>query len=140
MAYTGKFNLWWRGINSHPEPKRTEIIENWLKYACKTVAIRCDSDQQRVVYTIANRYRNSTYKRLTRKNARRVFAIINSKQQAHRRQLQEIRDLKARLERYEGKTAYHHNTEKRTTSKRAGEKATIITKKKTRKYISGGSK
>ena len=80
----GKFGRWWKNINRHPAERRQEIISQWLKYACKTVAIRGDQDEQRVVYTITNRYNNSHWPRLSTENARRVFRIVNHKQERYR--------------------------------------------------------
>ena len=84
------FSGWWSGIRKHPAPKQREILEQWLKYACKTVALRGDMEQQAVVYTINKRFKNSQYG-LQRYNAKRVFNIVNAKQNKYK---EEMRNLK----------------------------------------------
>ena len=86
LTETKRFKKWWMGLQRHPAERRQDIIGKWLFYACKTVAIRGNQDQQKVVYTINNRYRNSDYKRMSRADALRVFLIVNQKQEEHRRQ------------------------------------------------------
>jgi hypothetical protein len=131
MAQT--FNRWWRGINIHPTQKRQEILTNWLKYACKTVAIRGDQDQQRVVYTIAKRYNNSTYKQLTRTNALKVYTIVNDKQAAHKKLLKQLKELRAQV----GQV----NMRETKTIEKKPNKATIITKKRRFTHIvTGGNR
>lgn len=93
-----KFNQWWTGIKTHPVERQQEIITQWLKYAEKTVALRGDQDQQRVVYTIRNRWRNSKWPRLTRENARRVYRIVNNKQLEYKRTQKRITELERALE------------------------------------------
>ena len=62
QSTTRKFRRWWRGIKKHPLTKQQEILSNWLKFACKTAAIRCDQNQQKVIYTTYNRYEKSQLK------------------------------------------------------------------------------
>jgi ribosomal protein S8E len=87
---TGKFRQWWAGIRRHPYDRQQEILGQWLKYACKTVAIRGDQDEQRLVYTVSNRFANSQWPRLSTENARKVFKIVNHKQERHRAERQLI--------------------------------------------------
>ena len=83
---TKKFRRWWKGINSHESTKRKEIIRKWLKYACRTVSLRGDQDQQRVVYTTYNRYCQSQYKVLRKWQALTVYRIVNQQQENFRKQ------------------------------------------------------
>lgn len=73
-------------------------IENWLRYACKTMSMRGDQDQQKIVYTITNRYRNSEYKRLSSSNAWKVFKLVNHKQENFKREKARIHRLLNQLE------------------------------------------
>lgn len=86
LTETKRFKKWWKGIQRHDTYRREEIVEKWLFYACKTVAIRGNQDQQQVVYTINNRFRASKYKKLSRINALKVYLIVNQKQENYRRQ------------------------------------------------------
>ena len=81
---TRKFKRWWSGVCSHEPRKRNEIINQWLKYACKTVALRGNIDQQRVVYSINTRWRNSKYKKFRRYQAHTVYRIVNQHQQNYK--------------------------------------------------------
>jgi len=87
------FEDWWRGIRSHPNPRRRELVTNWMKYACKTVATRGDLDQQRVVYTINTRFKNSEYD-MPKYNARRVYNIVTKKQLKYKEEQEHLRRLK----------------------------------------------
>lgn len=91
-----KFKIWWKYMKSRPDSK-TEI-ENWLKYACKTMSMRGDQDQQKIVYTITNRYRKSEYKQLSSANAWKVFKMVNHKQENFRREKEKIHRLLQQLE------------------------------------------
>ena len=84
MRTPGKFQRWWR-VHQRSENLRL-ASDRWLAYACKTVAYRGDHNQQRIVYTIAKRFRKSEWPRLTESNAKKIFQIVNKKQQAHRRE------------------------------------------------------
>ena len=77
------FAAWWDYMRKHPNA--AEQMQQWLYYGRKTVALRGDMHQQRVVYTIYKRFKNSTYKTISRANAKRVFDIVNKKQQEHKR-------------------------------------------------------
>ncbi len=79
------------------ENSKEEIL-NWLKYACKTMSMRGDQDQQKIVYTITNRYRRSEYKKLSSANAWKVFKMVNHKQENFRREKQKIHRLLNQLE------------------------------------------
>jgi hypothetical protein len=94
-VYTKRFNRWWTKVNaSH---KKYDEISNWLMYAKKTVSTRCDQDQQKLVYTISNRFHRSTYKRLTKANAYKIYAIINKKQLAFRQEKARVHEMLDRL-------------------------------------------
>ena len=82
---TKKFRRWWAGINSHESQKRKEILRLWLRYACKTVSIKGDQDQQKIVYTTNNRFLNSKYRTLRKWQALTVWRIVNQHQENHRR-------------------------------------------------------
>ena len=64
-----------------------------MKYACKTVATRGDLDQQRVVYTINTRFKNSEYD-MPKYNARRVYNIVTKKQLKYKEEQEHLRRLK----------------------------------------------
>lgn len=76
---SGKFKQWWQRMNRADRSKRDQNFHRWLSYACRTVALRGDHNQQRVVYTIFKRYHESRYRKISRANAQRVFRIINRK-------------------------------------------------------------
>lgn len=76
---SGKFKTWWNGMNKASGQTKIDNFHKWLSLACRTVALRGDQNQQRVVYTITNRFRNSEYKKLSRENALRVYRIVNTK-------------------------------------------------------------
>ena len=80
----GKFKRWWRYMDSLPREKKIEETEKWLRYSAKTVALRGVYDQQRIVYTIRKRFNASQFKRLSKYNAKKVFNIVNKKQQEYR--------------------------------------------------------
>lgn len=82
---TRKFKKWWTRMLSMESSARSHQLERWLYFAGKTCAFRGDQNQQRVVYTIHNRYKNSRYKRLTKANAWLVWSIVNQKQGVYRR-------------------------------------------------------
>lgn len=86
---TRKFKKWWQRMLALDAERRAHEMERWLYYAGKTAAFRGDQNQQRVIYTIHNRFKNSTYKHLTKANAWRVWAIVNQKQTVYRRVKQE---------------------------------------------------
>lgn len=94
-VYTKRFNRWWTKVNaSH---KTYDEISNWLLYAKKTVSTRCDQDQQKLVYTISNRFHRSTYKRLTKANAWKIYVIVNKKQLAFRAEKARVHEMLDRL-------------------------------------------
>lgn len=121
MAYTKRFNKWWKYSQAHQD--KTKIVDDWLRFASKTVALRGSTDQQRLVYTIHNRFKNSTYKQIAKKQAFKVWMIIHRKQQNFKAERARIRQL---LDYLEGRA--------KTT------KPNIVRKRKrTRKIITGGS-
>ena len=73
------FSRWWASMNKASREKQNINFHKWLKFACITVAHRGNQDQQRVVYTIFNRYDRSEHRRITKRNAQRVYKIINTK-------------------------------------------------------------
>lgn len=81
---TRKFLKWWEHAHSKNNTERQELFERWLRYAAKTVAIRGNQDQQRIVYTIQSRFANSTFRRISRSNAWRIWSIVNQKQAVYR--------------------------------------------------------
>ena len=94
-AMTKKFRDFW--ISLTPETRAVEL-DRFLNYAGKTVAIRGDRDQQKVVYTIRNRFKNSRYKRLAKKDAWRVWSIVYKQQQNFRIEKARINQLLNYLE------------------------------------------
>jgi len=74
-----RFETWWRRMRSAPRDRQNENFHRWLNFACKTVAHRGEQNQQRLVYTVFNRYDRSEYRRLSKRDARRVYMIINNK-------------------------------------------------------------
>ena len=91
------FRNWWRGINRHDTKRKQHILSQWLKYSCKTIALRGDVDQQAVVYTIANRFNNSEYKKISRANAKRVYDICNKKQQKYREEIAQLKRMRENI-------------------------------------------
>ena len=75
----GKFKDWWNKMRKPSAEKQNENFHKWLSFACRTVALRGDMHQQRVVYTIFQRYHKSKYRKLSRANAQKVWKIINQK-------------------------------------------------------------
>ncbi len=114
-----RFKIWWKYMKS--KENSAEEIENWLKFACKTMAMRGDQDQQRVVYTIATRFRRSTYKRLSSTNAWKVYKMVNHKQENFKREKAKIHRLLNQLEH------------------QANKPSTFTQRTKTRKIITGSS-
>lgn len=94
--YTRRFNDWWEKTKQSTDTK-TELY-NFLNYAGKTVAIRGDIDQQKLVYTIRNRFNNSQYKTLSKANAFRVYSIVDQQQQNFRKEKAKIYRLLNQLE------------------------------------------
>lgn len=92
-TYTKAFRIYWDKIKYNPKE-----IYNFLNYAGKTVAIRGDIDQQKLVYTVRNRFNNSKHKKITKTNAWRVYAIVNQQQQNFRKEKAQIHKLLNRLE------------------------------------------
>ena len=92
------FRNWWAGIRSHETVKQREIIRNWLKYARLTVSMRGDNTQQKIVYTIADRHKNSQYG-LARKEYKRVYNIVNKKQINYKEEQRRLIQLKEEIKR-----------------------------------------
>lgn len=82
-----KFMGWWKYMNTGGQDR--EQMLKWLKFACKTAALRGDQNQQRLVYTTTNRFKHSEYP-LKRWQAQRVFSIINKKQDMYKRIRQQL--------------------------------------------------
>jgi hypothetical protein len=98
MAHSDKrFRKWWKYVSTHKQAEKREVILKWLRFACKTVATRGDIDQQRIVYTINTRAKNSLYP-LARYQARRVFDIVNKKQIKFKQELNELKRLERKLQ------------------------------------------
>ena len=57
------------------------------------MAIRGDMEQQAVVYTIQNRFTNSKYD-LPKYNARRVYNIVNAKQNKYREEMANLKRMR----------------------------------------------
>ena len=55
--------------------------------------MRGDMEQQTVVYTIAKRYENSKYD-LQRYNAKRVYNIVNAKQNKYREEMRNLKKMR----------------------------------------------
>ena len=96
QMYSRKFNRMWRQIKTSDDP--AQAIDHFLNYSGKTVAIRGDRDQQKVVFTIRNRFKNSQYKKITKQNAWRVYSIVNKQQENFRIEKMRIKRLLAYLE------------------------------------------
>jgi len=77
------FRNWWKGMQSHPYKDRKKLMLKWMRFASKTVAMRGDQNQQKVVYTIYNRSFRSKYE-IPKYNAKLVYDIVNAKQNKHR--------------------------------------------------------
>lgn len=114
-----RFKHWWKFMKAKDNSK--EEIEKWLKYACKTMSMRGDQDQQKIVYTITNRYRRSEYKKLSSSNAWKVYKLVNHKQENFKREKAKIHRLLNQLE---------HQAHKPST---------FTQRTKTRKIITGSS-
>lgn len=124
-VYTKRFNRWWIRVNS--SHKTYDELSNWLMYAKKTVATRCDQDQQRLVYTISNRFHRSRYKRLSKANAWKIYMIVNKKQMAFREEKKRVYAMLDSLKNIDGVT--------RIPPKR---KNVLVQKRISRKLISKG--
>ena len=138
------FGRWWRAIKRKPQEQQVEIFTNWLYYACKTIANRGDMNQAKVVYTIATRYNKSEFKRMTKENARKVYTLVNLKQQTHRKQQQEIRELQQEVAHLQTELAKQRsgNATARNVADaiKRDNKTVKIHVKKTRKIVNGGKR
>lgn len=136
------FSRWWRAIKKKPVEQQREIFTKWLHYSCKTISLRGDMNQARIVYTIATRYNKSTFKKMTKENARLVYTIVNQKQQAHRRQSAIINELQERVNQLEADLAKQksgNNRAKDVAHQIAQDNKNVkVTVKKHRKIITGG--
>ena len=124
MAYnedtTRRFRVWWANINRHPHLKKQDIIYNWLKYAQKTVVMRGNQDQQKVVFATYHRFKKSQHKNIRRWQALKVWNIVNQKQENFKRvraeaMAQGVRDYKS------------------------GRGNLVVIKKRSRRIITGGT-
>ena len=140
---TMPFSKWWRSIKRKPVEQQREIFTKWLHYACKTISHRGDMNQAKIVYTIATRFNKSEYKRMTKSNAAKVYRLVNLKQQTHRAQAQEIRELHQRiadLEAQQAKQRSGNQTARNVADAiKRDNKNVKISVKKTRKIIHGGN-
>lgn len=90
------FRHWWKGMNRHPYRDRKKLILKWMRFATKTVAMRGDQDQQKVVYTIYNRAFRSKYE-IPKYNVKRVYDIVNAKQNKHREEMTKLQAMRDAL-------------------------------------------
>lgn len=125
-----KFPKWWKTIKNKSKEEQTEIFSNWLRFACKTVSLRGDANEQALVYTVSNRFHKSTWKHLSKANAQKVFRIVNNKQGAHKRAMAEIKELKQQVKRL---MAQPSDVQPRSPNERV-----VVTTKKVRRIVSSG--
>ena len=90
-----KFQRWWKYMNSDDLSRDRREMIKWLKYGSKTVSLRGDHNQQKLVYTIAHRHYHSKY-RISRSNALKVFTIVNEKQDMYKRVKQQYTEEQVR--------------------------------------------
>ena len=90
------FASWYAGMTNRPYSDRKKLILKWMRMATKTVAMRGDQDQQRVVYTIYNRSFRSRYE-IPKYNVRRVYQIVNAKQNKYREEMRKLEAMKESL-------------------------------------------
>lgn len=119
MKQENRFSRWWRNIQKMEPSERKHKIQNWLNYATRTAAYGLGQDEQRVIYTIRDRYAKSTYKRLSTRNARKVFFLVNQ----HGRNYAKLRE---------------QNTELRRLLKNARESGPQVVRRTTRTVTSRG--
>ena len=90
------FDNWYQGVMSKPYADRKKLVLKWMRMASKTVAMRGDQDQQRVVYTIYNRSFRSKYE-IPKYNIKRVYKIVNAKQNKYREEMRKLEAMKQSL-------------------------------------------
>ena len=90
------FASWYQGMTNRPYADRKKLILKWMRMATKTVAMRGDQDQQKVVYTIYNRSFRSRYE-IPKYNVRRVYQIVNAKQNKYREEMRKLEAMKQSL-------------------------------------------
>ena len=90
------FDNWYQGMMSKPYADRKKLVLKWMRMASKTVAMRGDQDQQRVVYTIYNRSFRSKYE-IPKYNIKRVYQIVNAKQNKYREEMRKLEAMKESL-------------------------------------------
>ena len=90
------FDSWYKGMMSKPYSDRKKLVLKWMRMATKTVAMRGDQDQQRVVYTIYNRSFRSRYE-IPKYNIKRVYQIVNAKQNKYREEMRKLEAMKQSL-------------------------------------------
>ncbi len=84
MSKRRSFDHWWHGMRKvRDRTQRKKNLDKWLYFATKTVAFGGNQDEQMVVYTIHNRYKNSEWE-IPRYQARRVYQIVSKKQQKYK--------------------------------------------------------
>ena len=90
------FDSWYKGMMSKPYSDRKKLVLKWMRMATKTVAMRGDQAQQRVVYTIYNRSFRSRYE-IPKYNIKRVYKIVNAKQNKYREEMRKLEAMKESL-------------------------------------------
>ena len=90
------FDSWYKGMTNRPYAERKKLILKWMRMASKTVAMRGDQDQQKVVYTIYNRSFRSKYE-IPKYNIKRVHQIVNAKQNKYREERRKLEAMKQSL-------------------------------------------
>ena len=90
------FDNWYQGMMSKPYSERKKLVLKWMRMASKTVAMRGDQDQQKVVYTIYNRSFRSKYD-IPKYNIERVYQIVNAKQNKYREEMRKLEAMKQSL-------------------------------------------
>ena len=90
------FDNWYQGMMSKPYSERKKLVLKWMRMASKTVAMRGDQDQQKVVYTIYNRSFRSKYE-IPKYNIKRVYKIVNAKQNKYREEMRKLEAMKQSL-------------------------------------------
>ena len=90
------FDSWYKGMMSKPYSDRKKLVLKWMRMATKTVAMRGDQAQQRVVYTIYNRSFRSKYE-IPKYNIKRVYKIVNAKQNKYREEMRKLEAMKESL-------------------------------------------
>ena len=118
MKQESRFRKWHRNLKRMETGDRQRKILNFLNYATRTASFGLDSDSQRVIYAIRDRFAKSTYKRIRTRDLRKVFFMVNQ----HGRNIRNLKEENAALR------------------KQLREQQPQVVRRTTRKIVSGGNR